>query len=79
MALREMRARAMNEFSRDELINIYEALMDTETPVFENLPSKVSLMIDNYCEHTPDNVSHSICPLGTDMIYKCKLCGEFYR
>lgn len=41
----------MNEFTKEELENIYESLMNTEIEVFEDLPSKVSLMINNYCDN----------------------------
>lgn len=43
-----MRNEKMNDFTKDELINIFESLMDTELPVYEDLPSKVSHMIDYY-------------------------------
>ena len=38
----------MNDFTKEELINIYDALMNTEIEVFEDLPNKVSDMIDIY-------------------------------
>ncbi len=41
----------MYDFTKYELEDIYAALMNTEIPIFENLPSKVQFMIDNYCEH----------------------------
>lgn len=41
----------MNEFTKEQLENILESLMETKLPVYEDLPSKVSFMIDNYCDH----------------------------
>jgi hypothetical protein len=41
----------MNDFTKEELNDIYEALMETRVPIFEHLPFKIQSMIDNYCEH----------------------------
>ena len=43
------------------------------------LEEKIQIIIDNYCEHLPEGVSFSTYPLGSDMKYQCKKCGEFYR
>lgn len=64
----------MNDFTKEELIDIYDALMNTEIPIFENLPSKVQSMIDNYCEHEKDGrVYDGILGLS----FRCLKCGKF--
>lgn len=53
----------MNEFTKEELINIFESLMDTKLPVYEDLPSKVSFMIDYY--------ESNVIP-----VWHCEKCGH---
>ena len=52
----------MNDFTKDELTEIYEALMDALVPISEYLPSKVQSMIDDYGKYkftTPDDMDSS--------------------
>lgn len=51
----------MNNFTKEELQDIYDAVMDTSIAMFEHLPSKIQAMIDNYCEHKT--------------AYSCDYCG----
>ena len=78
----------MNDFTKEELHIIHywglDRLENVGLPFFTeeghlNLYMKIQSMIDNYCEHEKDNISYSSCPLGTDMIFQCKKCREFYR
>lgn len=59
----------MNDFTKEELEDIYEAVMDTSIAMFDYLPSKIQSMIDNYCEHDPKASSISYTN------YFCTKCG----
>lgn len=41
----------MNDFTKEELKDIYDAVMDTDIAMFEYLPKKIQSMIDNYQEN----------------------------
>ena len=75
----------MNDFTKDELTEIYEALMDTLVPISEYLPSKVQSMIDNYCEHECEHawVVARDEPIGidecTNRFFICVKCYEVDR
>lgn len=43
----------MNQFTKEELIDIYDAVMDTSVAMFEHLPAKIQSMIDNYDKQKP--------------------------
>ena len=58
----------MNDFTKEELQDIYDAVMDTSLAMFENLPSKIDSLIDNYCEHEWING-----PYGFDACEKCRI------
>ena len=58
----------MNDFTKEELEDIYEAVMDTDIAMFLHLPKKIQSLIDNYCEH---EYRHS-----NEAHFKCKYCGE---
>ena len=58
----------MNEFNKEELQDIYDAVMDTEIPILGYLPSKIQSMIDNYCEHV-------YVMRACDCAIYCPLCG----
>jgi len=60
----------MNDFTKEELIDIYDALMDTSIAIYEDLPSKVQSMIDNYCEHELCDIDYDYQPL------RCRSCKE---
>ena len=57
----------MNDFTKEELQDIYDAVMDTEIPILGYLPSKIQSMIDSYCEH---EIEIDYSPYGL-----CKNCG----
>jgi len=61
----------MNGFTKAELEDIYEAVMDTNIAMFENLPSKIQSMIDNYKEE---------CKTWRDAnhIEACPDCGRWH-
>lgn len=40
----------MNEFTKEELEDIYDAVMDTSVAMLEHLPAKIQSLIDNYSE-----------------------------
>lgn len=62
-----MWACAMNDFTKEELNDIYEAVMDTAIAMPIDLPSKIQSLIDNYCEHD--------FRLSNEAHFKCKDCG----
>ena len=41
----------MNDFTKEELEDIYDAIMDTSIAMLQHLPNKIQSMLDNYCEH----------------------------
>jgi hypothetical protein len=59
----------MNDFTKEELEDIYEAVMDTSIAMFIYLPSKIQSMIDNYCDHKEKFNDYDTCP-----IERCKNC-----
>jgi hypothetical protein len=73
----------MNDFTKEELI-VLQGTFKGGCKAFSNyefdaaLELKLQSLIDNYCEHLPESVSFSTCPVGADMKYQCKKCGEFY-
>lgn len=59
----------MNDFTKEELQDIYDAVMDTSVAMFEHLPAKIQSLIDNYCEHV------FIFTLNDSSIH-CHKCGK---
>ena len=52
----------MNDFTKEELEDIYEAVMDTDIAMFLHLPKKIQSLIENYCDHDINeklNTSHA--------------------
>ena len=62
----------MNDFTKEELQDIYDAVMDTDIAMFENLPSKIQTMIDNYCVHSESKANHDYS------VEQCKKCGALF-
>lgn len=62
---------SMNEFTKEELQDIYDAVMNTELPMFENLPSKIQSMIDNYCEPEEKEIFSCHTGLAVDDDFFC--------
>jgi hypothetical protein len=63
----------MNDFTKDELENIYRLLdyaceVHIENDATFELRDKVREMVDKYCEHEPHGDFH-VC------VDKCKKCG----
>lgn len=65
----------MNDFTKEELQDIYDAVMDTEIPILGYLPSKIQSLIDDYCEHK--NIVTGKYPRSNPPI-KCDSCGVLY-
>lgn len=53
----------MHDFTKEELEDIYEAVMDTSIAMFEHLPSKIQFLIDHY--------DAKIIP-----VWHCEKCGH---
>ena len=63
----------MNKFTKEELINIYNAacyeLHHGCPPIeLEHVKDKIQSMIDNYCEHDPHGDFH-------ECVDRCRKCG----
>ena len=66
----------MNEFSLEELKEIYERACNNQKVLNAKLMIKIKSMIDNYkCDHESDGQVYTSNPPCN----KCKKCGEFYR
>ena len=73
----------MNDFTKEDLITIFNSCAQHSLEGWANISAqllgKIQSMIHGYCEHEPEIISFSKCPLGSDMTYKCKKCQELYR
>lgn len=61
----------MSDFTKEELEDMYEAVMDTSVAMLHYLPKKIQDVIDNYCEH-----EYQEYPLGTAAIPFCIKCQK---
>ena len=62
----------MNDFTKEELEEIYDSIMCYTEPTNDDLLTKIQTMINNYCEHDWDN---SCCGCSMQSIY-CTKCNK---
>jgi hypothetical protein len=58
----------MNDFTKDELIELQEASNYWHEGIETALTAKLKFMIDNYCDHDWD--------YGCRASYRCRSCGK---
>lgn len=63
----------MNDFTKEELEDIYAAVTETSVSMIGHLPVKIQSMIDNYCEH-----EFQIKSLNPHFIMMCEKCSKTF-
>lgn len=61
----------MNDFTKEELQDMYGAVMDTSVSMIPHLPKKIQSMIDSYCDHA---WAYYLSCDGSDV--KCQKCHK---
>lgn len=85
-------SKVMNDFTKEELIEILEGLDDYY--LFHSglkIGEKIKSMIESYCEHEPDDFYYyrskkkirytenpDLVPNDVPSFFKCKKCWEFF-